>query len=420
MNGKKEPLCETKGICKDFTIRKGETLHVLENINIQIYPQEILAIIGPSGCGKSTFLRILAGLIPPTSGQVLSHGQPVKGLLPNFSLVFQNFALYPWMTVYKNIEMVLENTDLPEEEKKKKVEEAIAMIGLGGFENSYPREISGGMKQRVGLARALVCDPEILLLDEPFSALDAFTAEGLRTEVYNIWENKGKKLSSIVLISHDVGEVAFLADRIVVMEANPGRVHFVMDNKLPRPRNYHSQEFLNLIDQLHDIYAQQQMTPSAPPIAPLLGVLPDEIIGFLSYLHRRSTSHNLYRIGAESTQHFDRVLLVAEAAEMLDFIEITRKHITLTDSGRKYLLAKDRNRRVIWQEHLLKIPLFEKVMELLKQAPNQTLSRDELMDILTKHLPLQDLQGQLKILIHWGTYGNLFTYHKLKRTLTVR
>src|SRR5580704_4004593 len=184
------PLCETKGIQKDFPQPGEQVLHVLEKMDVQVHPNEIFAIIGPSGCGKSTYIRILAGLIPATEGQIFYRGKQIHGLLPHFSLVFQNFALYPWMTVKQNIEMVLKALDWSKEEIEKRTIEAIALIGLSGFEEAYPREISGGMKQRVGLARALVCNPEILILDEPFSSLDAFTAEVLRKELLTIWENK--------------------------------------------------------------------------------------------------------------------------------------------------------------------------------------------------------------------------------------
>ncbi len=411
-------LCEAKGIGKDFELPDNHILHVLEKIDLKVYPNEILAIIGPSGCGKSTFIRILAGLIPPTQGQIFYHGKKITGLLPNFSLVFQNFALFPWMTVRQNIEMVLKPMGLGEEEIKKRTIESIALIGLSGFEETYPKELSGGMKQRVGLARALVRNPEILLLDEPFSSLDTFTAEILRRELVNIWENKEKALSSIVLVSHDIREVAFLADRIVMMEANPGRIRFVMENKLPRPRDYRSKEFLKLVDELHDAYTQEE-APSAP-ITPLLSVSPDEILGFLSYLRRFGESNDLYQIGAGSMDHFDRVLLDADVAEMLNFVEITKRTITLLDAGKKFISADSHTRHLIWKEQLLSLPLFGKVVEWLKGAPKHHLGYKELAALIGKEMPLQDAKEQCKILISWGAYGNLFNNHKLTRTVSLK
>jgi NitT/TauT family transport system ATP-binding protein len=342
----------------------------------------------------------------------------VTGLLPNFSLVFQSFALFPWMTVKQNIEMVLKTMDLTEEEIQTRVRDSISLIGLSGFEEAYPREISGGMKQRVGLARALVRDPEILLLDEPFSALDAFTAETLRRELLHIWENQEKNPSSIVIISHDIREVVFLADRILMMETNPGRIQFVLENKLPRPRDYHSKEFNQLVDQLHDSYTQEAAT--AVPTTPLLSALPDEILGFLSSLRRNGESDDLFQIGAGTMDHLERVLVNAEAAEALNFVTITKRTITLTETGKKILSADYKNRHLIWKEQLLTIPLFTKAIELLKSSPHQQLSDKELADLVYKELPHENVKEQCKILISWGSYGNLFTHHKLSRTVSLK
>lgn len=416
----KAPLCETKGISKDFILPEGQALHVLEKMDVQVYPNEILAIIGPSGCGKSTFLRILAGLIPPTEGQIFYHGSPITGLLPHFSLVFQNFALYPWMTVTQNIEMVLKTMDLTEEEIKKRTLDVLSIIGLNGFEDAYPREISGGMKQRVGLARALVCDPELLLLDEPFSSLDTFTAEVLQEELLNIWANKGNQLNSIVLISHDVREVAFMADRIIMMESNPGRIRFVRENTLPRPRDYHSQAFLDLVDELHDAYSQERKPPLEEPTLPLFPATAEEILGFLSHLRHYDKSKNVYKIGAGSMDHFQHALMYAGAAALLKFVQITNRTVTLTEAGKTYLSANHRNRRAIWKEQLLTIPLFSKVIHWLQSAPKHSLSNKELTNLIAKELPHQNPHDQCKILISWGSYGNLFTYHKITRALSLR
>jgi len=412
-------LCEAKGIGKDFELPDGKSLHTLEKMDVQVHPDEILALIGPSGCGKSTFIRILAGLIPPTEGQIFYHGKPITGLLPNFSLVFQNFALYPWMTVTQNIEMVLKTMHLDEAEVKKRALDAISMIGLSGFEEAYPRELSGGMKQRVGLARALVRNPEILLLDEPFSSLDAFTAEALRGELLAIWKNKGQRLSSIVLISHDIREVVFMADRIIMMGANPGCIRFVKENKLPRPRDYHSQEFLNLVDELHDAYSQEKQPAQKEPVISLFPVSAEEILGFISFL-RHGKSKDLYQLSTGTMDHFRRVLLDADAAELLNFVKTENRLVNLTAIGKKYLSSSDRERRLVWKEQLLTIPIFCKAVDWLKSAPKQTLSYSELVNLVAKELPDQDPQEQTKTLTHWGVYGNLFAYHKLTRNVSLK
>ncbi len=405
MSEEKKPLLEAKGIYKDF-----QTLHVLENIHLELYPDEIVAIIGPSGCGKSTLLRIVSGLIPPTKGHIFYHGKEIKDLTPGMSLVFQTFALYPWMTVRENIEMVLKAIPLPVEEMKKRTDEIIKLIGLEDFKEAYPREISGGMKQRVGMARALVRKPEMLFMDEPFSEVDTFTAEVLRDEVLKIWSNKELGLSSILLVSHDVHEVAYLSDRIYVLGMNPATVKGVIINDLPRPRDYHSPEFLKLVDKLHDTYGQ---------VKPLISCKHDEILGLLAYLKRHGGSQDTFKIGADFHQHFDKVSLILGAAELLNFVEISHRTATITSKGNEFLAANHETRRKIWKEMILAIPIFKKIYEILKKDPNQAMSRKDLIQFLRKELPHQDATSQLTFLIHWGHYAGLFTYHKKYKSITL-
>ncbi len=419
-----KPLCEAKNIQKDFLLPHGQTLQVLDGVNLEVYPEEVVAIIGPSGCGKSTLLRILAGLESPTGGEVFYNGEVQKGLLPSSSIVFQSFALYPWMTVKENVEVVLKAMDTSLENVEKQAKETLAMVGLSGFEEAYPREISGGMKQRVGLARALVRNPKLLLMDEPFSAVDAFTAEGLRLEVLNIWAEKAKNLSSIILISHDIEEVVYMADRIIVLKPNPGHVHLVIENKMARPRDHRSPEFLNLVDRLHSTYAevtesQQASLPLQQPSSPLLPVSNDEVIGLLRYINRSGGSAELYKIGSDSNQHFDRVVLVAQAAELLNFVSMAHKTVTLTEVGKTYLTSKDQERRVLWKQQLLTIPLFVKTCQKMDQMSNQCIDRKQLIAFLAHELPQEDAQVQLKILMRWARYGNLLTYHRRSQSFSI-
>src|SRR5262245_48646372 len=226
-------LSELRDIWHEFLLPNGKPLRVLEDIHLVIRPDEIVTLLGPSGCGKSTILRVLAGLIRPTRGTVLYRGEPLRGLNPGVAIVFQSFALYPWMTVTQNVEMPLRAAGRPAEEVRRRAEAAVRLVGLAGFEEAYPRELSGGMKQRVGMARALSIDPEILLLDEPFSHVDALTAESLRAEVIDIWASQERNPSSILMVSHDIKEVVYMADRIVILGANPGVVRTVVENRLP-------------------------------------------------------------------------------------------------------------------------------------------------------------------------------------------
>src|SRR6516162_2698857 len=227
-------LCATRGVWHEFPQPNGKPLRVLEDVTLCVRPGEVVALLGPSGCGKSTILRILAGLIKPTHGEVFYHGQPLTGLSPGVAIVFQSFALYPWMTVTENVRVVLEAAGRPLAEVEERAADSIRMVGLHGAEDKYPRELSGGMKQRVGMARALAVDPELLFMDEPFSHVDALTSESLRGEVIDLWMGRKHRLSSILLVSHDIKEVVYMADRIVLLAAKPGRVRTVIDNKLPR------------------------------------------------------------------------------------------------------------------------------------------------------------------------------------------
>ncbi|MEI8301417.1 MAG: nitrate/sulfonate/bicarbonate ABC transporter ATP-binding protein, partial [Chlamydiota bacterium] len=402
-----QPLCEACLISKDFPLPHKQSLHVLENISLTIYPNEVLAIIGPSGCGKSTLLRVIAGLIPATSGHILYQGHSHEGLLPDMAIVFQNFALYPWMTIKENIGLALIALNMSAEESEKKITQAISLIGLSGFEEAYPREISGGMKQRVGIARALVKNPKLLFMDEPFSSVDAFTAESLRAEVLDIWAKKDTTLSSIVLISHDIQEVAYMADRIIILDTNPGRIRSVISNPLPRPRNLHSTHFLNFLETLHDLCGHKELTATPHKenlISPLLPVSLDEIAGFLEYLSIRGDDQDLYEIGATSLLHFDKVILVTQAAELLQFIEVSHNIISLTPQGKAYIEASDPNRRILLKNQLLETALFAKIQALLSQTPDKALEKQTLIDFLIKLFPHQDAQVQFNILIRWGKY----------------
>src|SRR5438067_11081672 len=257
-------LCELRHVSHDFPQPHGPPRRVLDDVNLAVRPNEVVALIGPSGCGKSTVLRVAAGLIRPTCGEVQEHGRPLQGINPNVAIVFQSFALLPWLTVAQNVGVVLRSAGRPEAAAAAEVERVLRTVGLSGFAEAYPRELSGGMKQRVGIARGLAVDPDVLFMDEPFSQVDALTAESLRAEVTDIFQAGGHQLQSILMVSHDTKEVAFLADRIVVLGANPGRVRTVMENALPRPRDYRTPEFLRLVDQLHDLITGHELPDVAP------------------------------------------------------------------------------------------------------------------------------------------------------------
>ena len=421
-------LCELRKVTHDFRLPNGKPLRVLEEIDLIVRPEEIVALLGPSGCGKSTILRILAGLITPTKGEVLHHGQSLRGLNPSVAIVFQSFALYPWMTVTQNVQMVLKAAGLAGPEIAERSDRAIHLVGLAGFDAAYPRELSGGMKQRVGMARALAVDPEILLLDEPFSQVDALTAESLRAEVVDIWSAHGQRLSSILMVSHDIKEVAYMADRIVILGANPGKVRTVVDNRLPRPRNYRSPEFLRIVDELHDLITGHEL-PDVPPavaatraasLEPLPAARPGEVIGLLEYLDARGGREEVFRIAADTHCEFGRMLAIVEAAELLDFVDTPKRMVVLEPEGRRFLQAVGDERRAVWREQMLKLKIVQKLQEALQGQPGQTVDRDDVLDLLVLWFPQENYELLFNTLVNWGRYGNRFAYDEDRQLLSLQ
>ncbi len=258
-----ELLCDLRSITKNFLLPSGSSMTVLEKISLEVRAEEVLAVLGPSGCGKSTLMRILAGLITPEGGEVMYHGKPLRGRNPGVAIVFQSFALYPWLTVTQNILEPLRSRGLDGAAAMAATQRVIHLVGLSGFEDAYPRELSGGMKQRVGIARALAVEPEILCMDEPFSQVDALTAENLRGEVVRFWSDHSTNPKTIFMVSHDVKEVVFMATRIVVLGTRPSQVRKIFENNLPYPRDYRSPAFMRLVDQIHAVITETEI-PDEP------------------------------------------------------------------------------------------------------------------------------------------------------------
>ncbi|MBI3407889.1 MAG: nitrate/sulfonate/bicarbonate ABC transporter ATP-binding protein [Planctomycetes bacterium] len=434
-------LCEMRGISHEFVQPNGKPLRVLEEINLAILPEEIVALLGPSGCGKSTVLRILAGLIAPTSGEVLYHDETLHGLNPGIAIVFQSFALFPWMTVTENVRMALRAAGKPltpnpsplrgegsfSQEVVRRAAHAIRLVGLSGFEDAYPRELSGGMKQRVGMARALSVDPEILLLDEPFSQVDALTAESLRAEVIDIWSSGERNPSSILMVSHDIKEVAFMADRIVILSANPGRLQIIVANPLPRPRDYRSPDFLRLVDQLHDLITGHALPDVAAP-APTMGpaplealpeAFPSQIVGLLEYLDARGGKEDIFRIAADTHCEFGRMLQTAEAAELLDFVDTPKRLVVLEPEGSRFIKALPGERTDIWRERILRLGIFQMIRDMLQRQPDHALDRDFVLETLVMHLPMENYEKLFRIITGWARFGNLFDYDERRQMLSL-
>ena len=420
-----EPLLSVSHVEQLFTLPSGKTLPVLTDINVKLYQGELVAILGPSGCGKSTLIRIAAGLLPPTHGEVRYRGEAVTDANPKVALVFQQFALFPWLTVAQNIEQVLVPRGMSIEARRQRVADVITLIGLDGFEEAYPRELSGGMKQRVGIARALVVQPELLCMDEPFSQVDALTAESLRNEVVNLWRDRERYPESILIVSHDIHEVAFMASRILVMAANPGRIKTVIENPLPYPRDPRSPEYQGLVDKLHDIITGLYLPEKAPEpqpvtllggffgiqaMAPLPAVEVRDIIGLLEAVRSRGGDVEFFRLTVELGRTFTRALLAVKAAELLGFLVTPQDHLQLTELGRQFIAAPRKTRRQLFRGQLLQVPLAKRIREMVDHSPERRVAKDVLLEELAIQCPQEDPKRLLRVLINWGRFADLWVY----------
>ncbi len=411
-------IAEVRHVFKSFTNDDRELL-VLRDVSLEVRAGEVVAVLGPSGCGKSTLLRILTGLVAPSTGEVLAHGRALHGIHPGAAIVFQSFALFPWLTVTENVRVGLYRKGLDAAEEAARLHRAIDLIGLEGFEEAYPKELSGGMKQRVGMARALVGGPELLCMDEPFSALDVLTAESLRSEVYRLWARGDLGLKSIMLITHLIEEAVFLADRIVVFGTNPGYVHEVIPNQLPHPREYRNADFLDLVDRIHATITQIHLpdkplpavaTPGRPRVEPLPAAHVSEIVGLLEIVHDHDNRINIFQLASELRLDIDQVILAANAAELLGFVDTPKQEVMLTPIGSQFVAGDPNTRKRIFHQQLWRVGLFAFVGERLRRAPDLHLPADIVQEDLAIQLPNDPPQRLFDTLISWGRYGELLGY----------
>ena len=420
-------ICELKAVHKSFERDGSAPLRVLEDITLEIRPNEVLALLGPSGCGKSTILRIVAGLIQATGGEVLYHGAPLTGVNPGVAIVFQSFALFPWLSVEANVAVVLRAAGMDEAQAREKARRSIHMVGLDGFREAYPRELSGGMKQRVGMARALSVDPEMLLMDEPFSQVDALTAQALRAEVLDIWDDRERNPTSVLMVSHDIAEVTYMADRIVVMSANPGRIRTIVENRLPRPRDTRAPDFTWLLDHLHDIVTSAELpdvSVSAPSAAvardvvePLPAAQTADILGLLEYLEAKAGACDLFQVAQETQGPFVEVLTTVKAAEMLGFVDTPQRLVQLTLLGRRFVQDGMEERKGLWRAELLKLGLVRALQRMIEANAGE-LRREQVVAEIQARLPREDAGRTFDTLVNWARFGGVFRYREDGQTLS--
>lgn len=418
-----EAIIEARTVEKYYEQPHGARVQVIAPTSLAIYPEKILALLGPSGSGKSTLLRMLTGLAKPSSGDVLWHGQPLAGQIPNVAIVFQSFALFPWLTVLENVEAPLEARGMAPIERRKKSLRVLDTVGLDGFESAYPKELSGGMKQRVGFARALVVEPEVLFMDEPFSALDVLTAENLRGELLELWLSKKMPTNSIFIVTHNIEEAVLLADRIVVLGRNPGLVRVDFEVDLPRPRDRKNRRFVELVDYVYKVMTEPDVEHPVPmPVAvpgrlakakyPMLPhVRPGGITGFVELLSDRDGKEDLYRLAEELLMEVDDLLPIVEAATMLGFATLQEGAVSITAEGRAFAEADILSRKVLFRNAALqRIALLQQIDSILKAKADHSILAEFFHDVLDEHFSEDEVVRQLDTALHWGRYAEIFDY----------
>ncbi len=424
------PLIDIRGVCRSFPKGSGEELLVLENVDLTIRTGEIVGLLGRSGSGKSTLLRIIAGLVSPSSGSASCRGETIIGPPNGVAMVFQSFALFPWLTVLQNVELGLEALGVDAAERRKRALAAIDLIGLDGFENAYPKELSGGMRQRVGFARALVVHPDLLLMDEPFSALDVLTAETLRTDLIDLWIEGRLPIKSILMVTHNIEEAVLMCDRILVFSSNPGRVAAEIKVDLPHPRNRLDPYFRQLVD---SIYAR--MTQRPEPKIPSIEGFPGTGVGMV--LHHVSSNvlsglietlaappysgHADLPVLASSLQlEAGEIIHLGESLQLLRFAQLTEGDLVLTEAGKRFAHLETDARKKLFAEHAL---AYVPVLALIKRVLDERSShfapvarfRNELEDYMSE----EDAEDTLKTVVSWARYAELFAYDEQSETFSL-
>ncbi|WP_245644030.1 ABC transporter ATP-binding protein [Paraburkholderia oxyphila] len=403
-----------------FAKPSGEPLPVLANIDLEVCEGEILGLLGRSGSGKSTLLRIAAGLVKPSSGSVHYRGQPLRGPQEGIAVVFQTFALYPWLTVLDNVELGLDALRVSANAARERAKAAIDLIGLNGFESAFPRELSGGMRQRVGFARALVSEPTLLLMDEPFSALDVLTAETLRTDFLDLWLERQLPIKAMLLVTHNIEEAVLMCDRIQLLGGSPARIVADMNVQLPHPRNRLDPAFREIVNEIYSVLTSRLAETTDAPSAASRGLalhLPEvsshRLDGFIdtiaSALHGGSAE--LEKIAASRMLKVDELFPIAGAMHILEFAELHNGVIRLTAAGRVFAQANDDERKRLFREHLMQfVPLAAHIREVLDEREGHRAPRERFELELQDHLNQSDADSTLRTMIDWGRYAGLFSY----------
>ena len=426
-----DALLQIRSCCQAFPKADGEDLLVLDDINLTLKDGEIVGLLGRSGSGKSTLLRLIAGLARPVSGSVIYRGQPVIGPAPGIAMVFQSFALFPWLTVLENVELGLEALGLPEAETRRRALAGIDLIGLDGYESAYPRELSGGMRQRVGFARALVVHPNILLMDEPFSALDVLTAETLRTDFLDLWIEGKLPIKGVLLVTHNIEEAVLMCDRILVFSRNPGHIIEEIKVDLPHPRSRVEPAFRDLVERIYvALTARQAPAPRAAPdrfagmgiemVLPRVSA--NALAGLIEALAGApyNGEADLPVIASTLQMEVDDLFPIAEALQLLRFAEVEGGDIKLTDAGKQFAESGVDDRKKLFQRQLLAyVPLAAHIRRVLQDRAQHEAPKRRFVDELEDHMAEEAAEGTLRCVVAWARFAEAFAYDDRSETFSL-
>lgn len=411
-------LLRVENVTKTYG-RDDRQFTAVKGINLTLHEGEFVALLGPSGCGKSTLLRMITGLIEPSDGTVYYRDKPVRGVNPYATIVFQTFALFPWLSVLDNVALALEARGENDEGRFQRAERLLDIVGMDGFERAYPRELSGGMRQKVGFARALAVEPELLCLDEPFSALDVLSAESLRGELMQLWSGGSLPTKAILMVSHNIEEAIQMADRIVVMGTEPGHIVAEFPVDLPHPRDRKDPRFETLIDRIYGAIAGKTQAETsevgtAPGAPGKTRILPqasvNALTGMLEHLDDIEGRYDIYKLDAELDIDMGELVQVIEMAEMLGFVTVSEGDIQLTALGQAYAEASILTRKELFAQRAKRLPMIEWMTQMLRASADHALPWKVFYTALLPEFPDQMAERQLDVAIGWGRYAELIDY----------
>jgi len=422
-------LIAVEQVSKRFPLPDGKgEFTVLDNVSLTVKSGEVVALLGRSGSGKSTLLRVMAGLLPPSQGRVFSNGKSLRGANNDVAMVFQSFALLPWLTVQENVELGLEARGVKREERKQHALKAIDLVGLDGFENAYPKELSGGMKQRVGFARAFVLEPQVLFMDEPFSALDVLTCENLRGEIDDLWNANTFPSKSILIVTHNIEEAVFLADRVVILGSNPGRIRGEVVIDLPRSHDRTHPRFAALVDYIYTVMTNPEIEvtgevsaePAAKPVpaiaSPYANALPHVRVGGISGLlelivDQPEATEDIPRLAERLQLSVDDLLPILDAAVLLGFAKVSQGDVQLTTIGQDFATTTIlRSKDLFRQQVLTHVPVLNSIVKTLREKRSGSMRADFFLDLWDEHFPREETERQFATAVDWGRYAELFEY----------